>query len=72
MVAEDRYCIDILTQLAAVRSALDQVGAELVTSHVQTCVLGHSAGKGHACAQAMTEEDLIDEVRTALSRLIRS
>lgn len=38
MIAEDRYCIDILTQLAAVRSALAKVGEIVLESHVHTCV----------------------------------
>ena len=33
MVEDDRYCVDILTQLAAVRSALDAVGVQLLTAH---------------------------------------
>ena len=35
MVEEDRYCVDILTQIAAVRSALDAVGVELLTGHIE-------------------------------------
>lgn len=38
MVAEDRYCIDVLQQIAAARSALARVGSMLLESHVQTCV----------------------------------
>jgi len=38
MVDEDRYCIDILTQLAAVRTALEQVGAKLLEGHVNHCI----------------------------------
>jgi len=70
MVQEDRYCIDILTQLAAARSALDQIGAELAASHVQTCILGHKE-TGHADAANLTEEELVEELRTTLSRLMR-
>ena len=36
MVDEERYCVDILTQIAAVRSALDSVGVELLTEHVSS------------------------------------
>jgi DNA-binding FrmR family transcriptional regulator len=70
MVAEDRYCIDILTQLAAARSALDQVGAELAASHVQTCMLGHKETP-HEATRGMSEEDLVEELRETLSRLMR-
>ena len=38
MIEEDRYCIDVLTQLAAVRSALDALGLELLEHHLHGCV----------------------------------
>ena len=38
MVDEDRYCIDILTQIAAVKTALEPVGARLLEDHVTHCV----------------------------------
>ena len=38
MVAEERSCIDVLTQIAAVRSALDGVSLGLIDSHVRNCV----------------------------------
>ncbi len=38
MVDEDRYCVDILLQVAAVRGALDKVGKLLLEGHVETCV----------------------------------
>jgi len=38
MVAEDRYCVDVLLQIAAVRAALDQVGKLMLGAHVETCV----------------------------------
>jgi DNA-binding FrmR family transcriptional regulator len=40
MVEEDRYCIDILTQIAAVKTALEQVGAILLEGHVNHCIAG--------------------------------
>lgn len=39
MVEEDRYCVDILTQVAAVRAALDKVGLMLLESHTRGCVV---------------------------------
>lgn len=71
MIAEDRYCVDILNQIAAVRSALDAVGIELLTGHVESCVLGHGTGTEHQCAKPMTREQLLDEVRTVLSRFLK-
>ena len=38
MVEEDRYCVDILTQIAAVRSALDALAMQLLASHTNGCV----------------------------------
>ncbi|MCB9475636.1 MAG: metal-sensitive transcriptional regulator [Deltaproteobacteria bacterium] len=39
MVDEDRYCVDILLQIAAARSALAKAGNLLLRSHIQTCVV---------------------------------
>lgn len=38
MVEEDRYCVDVLHQIAAVEGALDRVGHLMLASHVETCV----------------------------------
>ena len=38
MVEEDRYCVDVLHQIAAVEGALDRVGHLVLTQHVETCV----------------------------------
>ncbi len=38
MIAEDRYCVDIVTQIAAVRSALDALGINLLREHAHGCV----------------------------------
>ena len=38
MIAEDRYCIDILTQVSAVQSALDALALQLLEHHLQGCV----------------------------------
>ncbi|MDQ1210391.1 DNA-binding FrmR family transcriptional regulator [Acinetobacter baylyi] len=38
MVENDRYCVDILTQISAIRSALDSVSTQLLNHHVQGCV----------------------------------
>ncbi len=70
MVDENRYCVDILTQVAAVRSALDAVGVALLADHVQRCVFGHGSGKEHECARKMTQEEVLDEVRVSLKRFL--
>ncbi len=71
MVEEGRYCVDILNQIAAVRSALDALGIELLTRHLESCVLGHGTGSEHACARPMTKEQLVTEVQTVLSRFLK-
>jgi DNA-binding FrmR family transcriptional regulator len=38
MIEEDRYCVDVLLQIAAARAALDGVGKLVLGSHVETCV----------------------------------
>jgi CsoR family transcriptional regulator, copper-sensing transcriptional repressor len=38
MIEEDRYCIDVLVQLASVQSALGRVGGKVFEAHIQTCV----------------------------------
>lgn len=71
MVDEGRYCVDILNQIAAARSALNALGAELLTHHLETCVLGHGSGTEHAKARPMTQEQLAGEVRTILARFLK-
>ena len=71
MVEDDRYCIDVLTQLAAVRSALDSLGLELLTDHVEHCVVGHAEGNGHAKAKTRTKDELIAEVRQTIHRFLK-
>ena len=71
MVEEDRYCVDILTQIAAVRSALDTVGIELLTDHVSSCVVGHGTESEHEDAKSMTQEELLEEVKTILNRFLK-
>jgi CsoR family transcriptional regulator, copper-sensing transcriptional repressor len=71
MIENDRYCVDILNQIAAVRSALDALGVELLSNHVESCIVGKPAGTAHAKAKQMKTEELIAELRTALSRFLQ-
>ena len=71
MVEDDRYCVDILTQVAAVRSALDAMGVELLTDHIQGCVVGHGTGSEHHCSKEMTQDELVEEVRVSLGRFLK-
>ena len=74
MVDDDRYCVDILTQVAAVRSALDAVGVELLTDHMEHCVAGCVRGDGttaHPEARKRSHEELVKEMRLTLGRFLR-
>jgi DNA-binding FrmR family transcriptional regulator len=56
MVAEDRYCIDVLTQIGAVSTALESLGFRILDDHVRHCVAGALASGNEAEAQAKSEE----------------
>jgi DNA-binding FrmR family transcriptional regulator len=63
MVEEDRYCIDVLTQLSAVRAAIDRVGLEVIGEHVRHCVVHAPDGE---------RDDRAEELTVALSRFVGS
>jgi DNA-binding FrmR family transcriptional regulator len=69
MVEEERYCVDILTQVAAIRVALEHFGAIMLSAHIEECVYGGGAPEG-AYAD-MSSEQRIEEVRVALSRFLK-
>ena len=71
MIDDDKYCIDVLNQIAAVRSALDSLGTLLLTSHIETCVLGHGTDTAHEQARPLNREDLVSEVRTVLAHFLK-
>ena len=56
MVVEERYCIDVLTQIAAVSTALESVALEILDDHVTHCVAGAHAGGDEADARGKTED----------------
>ncbi len=62
MVEDDRYCIDVLTQISAVQAALDKVALGLVDDHVHHCVVG-----GPEAERAERTEELMG----AVARLMR-
>jgi len=62
MVDEDRYCIDVLTQIGAIQAALDKVALGLLDDHAKHCVIG-----GEAASQAQRT----DELMGAVGRLLR-
>ena len=62
MVDEDRYCIDILTQVNAVKAAIDKVALSLLEDHVEHCVADAvRAGEG---------EEKLHELTTAIGRFL--
>lgn len=71
MFDENRYCVDILNQISAIRSALDALGVELLSQHLEKCVVGHGSGSEHAHARPMKPAELLQELRTALTRFLR-
>ena len=66
MVDEEQYCIDILTQISALKSALDAVAVGLLDDHLRHCVVD-AARAGDAEADAK-----IAEATQAITRLVRS
>jgi DNA-binding FrmR family transcriptional regulator len=68
MVAEDRYCIDILTQIGAVTTALESLGFQILDEHVKHCVAGALASGDEAAAQAKADELLNAVHRFAKTR----
>lgn len=68
MVDEDRYCIDILTQVGAVRTALERIGLEILNDHVTHCVRDALASGNAETATAKSEELLAAVERFAKTR----
>src|SRR2546421_7967988 len=62
MVEDDRYCIDVLTQISAVQAALDKVALGLLDDHAHHCVIG---------ADAADQHDRTEELMGAVGRLMR-
>ena len=63
MVEEDRYCIDVLTQISAAQAALDKVALGLLDDHAHHCVMGEE-GEGR-------REERTDELMGAVGRLLK-
>jgi CsoR family transcriptional regulator, copper-sensing transcriptional repressor len=61
MIEDERYCIDVLTQIGAIEAALDKVALGLIDDHTRHCVI-------HADAEERTEK--VDELVAALGRFV--
>ncbi|GAA1917798.1 metal-sensitive transcriptional regulator [Nocardioides lentus] len=67
MVAEDQYCIDILTQVSAMTKALQAVALGLLDDHLAHCVVDAAAAGDDAAAR-----EKLAEASAAITRLVRS
>jgi len=63
MVSEDQYCIDILTQVSSVKSALQGVAVGLLDEHMRHCVMD---------AAARGDDSKVSDATAAIERLLRS
>jgi CsoR family transcriptional regulator, copper-sensing transcriptional repressor len=61
MVEENRYCIDVVTQVTAIQAALDKVALELLSDHAAHCVAG-AAG---------ADQEMTEELMAAVRRLVK-
>jgi CsoR family transcriptional regulator, copper-sensing transcriptional repressor len=62
MVEDDRYCIDILTQIAAANTALESLAFEILDDHVKHCV-ADALASGDAAAAAEKSRELLEAVQ---------
>lgn len=63
MVDEHRYCVDILTQLAAVRAAVNKVGIMVLEGHTKGCVA--------EALKSENQEEKLDELMQVLSKFLK-
>jgi DNA-binding FrmR family transcriptional regulator len=63
MVEDDRYCIDVLTQISAVQAALDKVALGLLDGHARHCLAGHGGGP-------TDPDEQVAELMAAVGRLL--
>ncbi len=63
MVEEDRYCVDVLTQISAIQAALDRVGLGLLDDHARHCLVGGHGGP-------TDPEEQVQELMGAVGRML--
>ena len=66
MVEEDRYCVDVLTQIAAVRAALHKVEEQVLRDHV-----GHCVAAAFSSGDAVEQRHKVDELVQSVARMTR-
>jgi DNA-binding FrmR family transcriptional regulator len=64
MVEDDRYCIDVMTQISAIQAALDKIALGLLDGHARHCLAGEGEAPGTPAEQA-------DELMGAVGRILR-
>jgi DNA-binding FrmR family transcriptional regulator len=64
MVEEDRYCIDVLTQISAIQAALEKIALGLLDGHVRVCLLGEGAGPSDP-------DEQVAELMGAVGRMVK-
>lgn len=67
MVDDERYCVDILTQVAALRAALDQFGVLMLSTHLENCVYGTEEGE----EKYRSHEERLNEIKLTLNRFLK-
>ena len=64
MIEDDRYCIDVLTQVSAIQAALDKVSLGLLDGHARVCMSGDDPS-------TEATSDQVDELMGAVGRMLR-
>ncbi|HWD38055.1 MAG TPA: metal-sensitive transcriptional regulator [Fimbriimonas sp.] len=70
MVDQERYCVDILTQVSALRAALDQFGVLMLSMHLEDCVYGEHE-PGDTDCNARSSDERLEEIRVTLNRFLK-
>lgn len=63
MIEDERYCVDVLTQISAVNSSMQKIGLLLLEDHIRGCVIGTEGDE---------LESKLEELNTAIARFTRS
>jgi DNA-binding FrmR family transcriptional regulator len=66
MVEEDRYCVDLLTQISAIRAALHKVEGEILRDHVSHCVAG-----AFTAGDPLDQRRKVEELVATIGRMTR-
>jgi DNA-binding FrmR family transcriptional regulator len=66
MIAEDRYCVDLLTQINSVRAALHKVEEQVLRDHVSHCVAG-----AFASGDVVEQRHKVEELIATIARMTR-